>query len=146
MAAVEPDGTPTQHDPTRAAWSRSRTGWWIGGSLLATLLAFAIEPHVYRERYLAALESNSAPLVQAIRTFERDEDFSPPSLEALVPRYLARLPETGYRPNPTFSLSRGPGREWTLEVPTTTWTFEVDTFQYYSRVPGWRLVPANQVR
>jgi hypothetical protein len=135
-----------QHDLTQAMKTPSRTGWWITGVFLAVMVAIAIAPRVYRERHLATLEQNSAPLVQAIRAYARDQGVPPPSLQALVPRYVEQLPETGYRPNPRFSLSRGPGPEWTLEVPTTNWMFEVDTFQYYSRDPRWRLVPANEVR
>jgi hypothetical protein len=125
---------------------RARAGWWVAGLCAVSLIAYFVEPHIYRERFLPVLEENSAPLVDAVRAYQVDTGYAPPNLNALVPRYLDHLPETGYRPVSTFSYSRGPGREWTLEVPTNALQFDVDAFQYYSRVPGWRLIPANQVR
>ena len=100
-----------QRDPTQVSKRSSRTCWWIVGAPIAVFVALVIDPHVYRERHLATLEQNSAPLVRAIRAYARDEGIPPPSLKALVPRYIAQLPETGYRPNPRLTLSRGPGPE-----------------------------------
>lgn len=125
---------------------RARASWLIAGLAAIGVVAFVVEPHIKRERHLPRLEASAAPLVEAIRAYQADTGYAPASLKVLIPKYIERLPATGYRPVQAFSYSRGPGPEWTLEVPSTPLLFEVDTFQYYSRVPGWRLVPAVQVR
>lgn len=132
--------------PEAGSNDKARAAWWITGLATAGVLVFFVEPHVYRARYLRVLEASSVPLVDAIRAYEADTGYAPPALDQLVPKYIDRLPSTGYRPVPAFSYARGPGREWTLEVPSTSLLFDVDAFQYYSPVPGWRLVPADEVR
>lgn len=128
------------------ALGRVRASWLIAGLAAIGVVGFVVEPHIKRERQLPRLETSAAPLVAAIRAYQADTGYAPASSNVLIPKYIERLPTTGYRPVQAFSYSRGPGPEWTLEVPSTSLSFEVDTFQYYSRVPGWRLVPAVQVR
>ncbi len=132
--------------PLQTVNGRARASWWIAGFAVIGVIAFVVEPHINRERHLSRLGTSAAPLVEAIRAFQTDTGYPPATLNELVPRYLDHLPATRYRAVQTFSYSRGPGPEWTLEVPSTSLMFDVDAFQYYSRVPAWRLVPSGQVR
>jgi len=72
------------------------------------------------QRSWARVAKNGAPLVAAVRAYEKDHGHAPGSLQALVPEYLPRLPETGvachpwFRPGPRLGPASPSG--WSLEV------------------------------
>ena len=72
---------------------------------------------------MEAMARRSQPLIQAIRAYERDHGSPPDGLDALVPDYLPKVPETGISVYPTYLYNRaedgaGAGNPWQLRVPT----------------------------
>jgi len=89
-------------------------GLAIGGALLVFCISPAsiiggCSPYLFPALWLASVAEQGDPLVQAIRSYEADEGHPPPDLQALVPKYLARIPDTGFG-----------GEGWWEYVPTDT--------------------------
>ncbi len=80
------------------------------------------------------LANRSKPLVDAIRSYERDKDAAPPSLEALVPTYLKVVPATGFGAYPQYDYKR---REGTWFFGDNAWTLSVRSTGFY----GVRFLP-----
>lgn len=52
--------------------------------------------------YIARIQRNAKPIIEALGRFEQDEQRAPESLSELVPRYLASIPGTGWSEHPRF--------------------------------------------
>ena len=82
------------------------------------------------------LALRSAPLVSAIRRYELDHGEPPPTLSALVPAYLPRVPRTGMMAYPDYQYHLGPdahrseGNPWALSVFTPSGGINFDQFLY----------------
>ena len=78
----------------------SKRGFWVATTFGAAIAAVAL---IYAIRLASEMQSagfqhlalQSNDLVQAIKAFEAENKTPPPNLGALVPRYLARIPNTG---------------------------------------------------
>jgi hypothetical protein len=92
--------------------------------------------------FVRQLASRTQPLIAALEAFKEDRGRYPPSLEALVPNYLARVPGTGMMGDPDFRYTRvdpadelggGPGDPapgYHLSVGCT-WAFlQLDSMHY----------------
>jgi len=93
----------------------------VAGALFGLFLVAAgieCEPYVMPERYVGTIQSNAAPLIEAIDRYTAARGEAPMQLEQLVPEFIAAIPETGYRGSNTFGYSRGPSSstEWELYV------------------------------
>jgi len=83
--------------------------------LVVALLNLGCGPS--REQVGRVIE-RGAPLVQAIRTYESDTGQPPPSLDALVPKYLPAVPTTGLEAFPEYgyTVDRERPHRWRLSV------------------------------
>lgn len=85
------------------------------------------------------LALRSAPLVSAIRSYENDHGQPPPSLEALSPTYLPRVPRTGMMAYPTYryyvgaDAQRYDNNPWALVIDTPGGGINFDRFIYFPR-------------
>lgn len=92
------------------------------GSLLvaagAALVIYEVWPYVKARDYLPNLERSSAALIAAIDHYETDHTRPPETLDVLVPKYIAVVPATGYRPQQEFSYAvyERPGGSWSWEL------------------------------
>src|SRR5262249_38070430 len=90
----------------------------------------------FRRRHFADLAERSKPLIAAIRSFEKDRGAAPPSLEALVPDYIAVVPTTGLEAYPDylyFGKERAGswfGNPWVLQVSASEGALDFDYFYY----------------
>jgi hypothetical protein len=74
------------------------------------------------------------PLVDAIRKYESEQGTRPATLEELIPRYLADIPNTGLGAFPVFEYTtedtHGDGEPWSLRVPTSLGMVNWDMLLY----------------
>ena len=83
------------------------------------------------------LALRSAPLVSAIRSYEAAHGQPPPSLAALVPTYLPRVPRTGMMAYPDYryyvgaEAHRHDNNPWALIVHTPSGGINFDQFMYF---------------
>ncbi len=84
-----------------------------------------------------SLAERSAPLVQAIRSYESRHGTPPADLAALVPQFLPSIPSTGMAAYPRFEYhvgekaARYDGNPWVLVVFTPSGGINFDTFMYF---------------
>jgi hypothetical protein len=80
------------------------------------------------------LADRLAPLVEAIKSYEEAEGGAPPSLGALMPEYIANIPQTQIEAYPDLLYSKGMSGKgdnpWMLTVPTPLGGFNWDEFLY----------------
>lgn len=81
------------------------------------------------------LAERSAPLVQAIRSYEARHGGPPPDLTAMVPDFLAEVPGTGMGSAPHYEYYFGDeaadvGNPWVLMVAVPNGSLGDDTFLY----------------
>ena len=69
------------------------------------------------QREIERFAARNRPVVAALERYERERGGPPPSLAALVPAYLPRVPATGIGAMPSFRLERGLAG-WQLVVPS----------------------------
>lgn len=104
---------------------------------LYILIAFGLVRLGYSIRMdaFARLAERSESLVGAVHRYVEDEGHPPPELEALVPHYLPRVPDTGMPAYPTYEYSTGDrawrGNPWVIEVPCTSGGINFDRFTYF---------------
>jgi hypothetical protein len=100
----------------------------VGGLLLGARI---------RHDAFVRLAMRSVPLVGAIKDYEATQGRPPPSLEALVPTYLPRVPRTGMMAYPDYQYrigaeaERRAGNPWILTVYTPTGGINFDEFMYF---------------
>jgi len=70
---------------------------------------------------------HSQPLVAAITDYQHDHGTPPPNLEALVPKYLAAVPDTGITAFPAYHY-KVDGNAWSLSIGCP---FGMIDFSYY---------------
>ena len=83
-----------------------------------------------------SLAQRSAPLVEAIKAYERANGHPPPTLESIVPEYLPSIPGTGMGAYPKYRYVVGreelyDGNPWILMVFTPSGILNFDKFLYY---------------
>lgn len=100
-------------------------------------IGFVVAMRVGQKERLAAfpaIAERSRPLVDAIERYLRDNGVPPPSLEALVPRYLSAVPDTGMRAYPRYEYEIDPeywhGNPWVLYIKTPNIGLNFDRFIY----------------
>jgi hypothetical protein len=86
------------------------------------------------------LAERSRPLISAVRRFEAENERPPASLNELVPRYLAAIPNTGMAAYPAYEYVTGDtalkhyhGNPWAVWVDTPSGGINWDIFLYYPR-------------
>jgi hypothetical protein len=88
----------------------------------------------FRSRAIVRVVRQAAPLTAAIRAYSAAQGGPPPSLEALVPRFLPRVPETGMGAYPRFEYAVGAeapaGEPWALTVSTSLGILNWDILLY----------------
>ncbi len=96
--------------------------------LIASLFMTA---HV-RHNAFVALAERSRPLISAIKQYEKAKGTSPPSLESLVPEYIARVPGTGMSAYPSYKYAPKPNEHstWRLSVECPSGMINWDEFYY----------------
>ncbi len=94
-----------------------------------------------------SLALRSAPLVQAIRSYESQKGRPPEDITSLVPEFLSTIPETGMAAYPKYIYESGPkaaeryyGNPWVLIVHTPIGFLNWDDFLYF---PLQNYPPAN---
>lgn len=91
-----------------------------------------------RRAWLAELAERGEPLIAALRAYEAKHGAAPPTLDALVPQELERLPRTGFADCPEFWYRVEPRSEsdapssWTIGVDCSTGFMNWDEFLYTS--------------
>lgn len=85
-----------------------------------------------------AFAQRSKPLIAAIRQYEKDNATPPPSLSALVPKYLPAVPSTGMMAYPEYHYKTGGttstvygGNQWVLVVDTPSGGINFDEMLYF---------------
>ncbi|MBM3458122.1 MAG: hypothetical protein FJX77_06275 [Armatimonadetes bacterium] len=86
----------------------------FGAGCFVYLLFHDFDPWFLRKPRFEAATVRAQPLIDAIQRYERDKGAPPPSLEALTPRYLPRVPGTGLRKYPAFTYTVYKNRKSTL--------------------------------
>lgn len=89
-----------------------------------------------RRTGLEAAARRAKPLIAAIEKYKADEGHAPENLQALVPKYITRVPQTGMVSYPVFHYSRdnwgdGALQFYTLRVKTG-FALNYDSFNYFS--------------
>ncbi len=89
-----------------------------------------------RRAGLEAAATRAKPLVAAIERYKADEGHAPENLQELVPRYIARVPQTGMVSYPNFRYTRdswggGALQYYTLRV-RTGFALNYESFNYFS--------------
>jgi hypothetical protein len=122
----------------RRARRLSALAWLVAAVLY---LSLAIGGLVIGERIrfwaFDRLAERSVPLVSAIRSYETARGQPPPTLEALVPTFLPRVPRTGMMAYPDYQYYVGPdaqrhdGNPWALVVFTPGGGINFDRFMYF---------------
>jgi hypothetical protein len=64
--------------------------------------------NLMRAKRMEGLPGRAAPLIAAIRAYERENQHPPKTLEELVPRHIAALPSTGFGGHREWSYVVGP--------------------------------------
>lgn len=98
----------------------------------ANAVAAVVFGNATRMAGMGAFTRRSAPLVEAIKAYDRDHGEPPPHLDALLPDYLPEVPSTGMRAYPEYRYSVWPGKSpaWTLAV-STGWGLSFDEMLYF---------------
>jgi hypothetical protein len=105
---------------------------WLASFYLCFPLAQAIRMNGMRQ-----MADRSAPRVAAIERYVRDHAEPPPTLDALVPFYLDRIPETGLGAYPKYELLTGSvavsyeRNPWVLMVSTPSGGVNFDVMAYF---------------
>lgn len=99
-----------------------------------------------RHTSLEEVADKAQPLVNAIHAYERDTGAPPPSLSALVPKYLPKVPGTGFGSSPKFDyyahgVRYRPTSTWYLGFGTTD--FGLMDFDEFFYDPAQRFDGAN---
>lgn len=100
-----------------------------------------------REVALAEFADRSAPLIQAIERFDRDTGHAPKDLDDLVPKYIARIPDTGLAQPDKYDYEVMKGKHrWQLSILCSRGMLNWDEFIYrpshdYSDVGGGWVEP-----
>jgi hypothetical protein len=118
----------------RAVAARNFTGAVVllGSSFVGFMLGGEI-----RQDGFERLAARSAPLVEAIRSYEAKHGQPPPDLAALVPDFLPAVPGTGIGAYPEYTYYVGEkarrfnDNPWALEVFTPSGGINFDTFLYF---------------
>ena len=94
----------------------------VAFALLACALGVALPVGVrkltvkIRHEAFVGVANRGAPLVEAIRRYEKENGEQPSKLDDLVPRYLQDIPGTGLRGYPEFVYWQARQGEWLLEM------------------------------
>jgi hypothetical protein len=119
--------------PRRLGWRLAAVSFVFAAVFMICIRAAA---HVRMEG-MARLATRSAPLVQALHAYERDQGHPPKALEELAPRYLPAVPETGLPAYPKYDLLTGEeaaaydGNTWVLRVSTPDGLLNFDEMAYF---------------
>lgn len=128
----------------------ARTRNFAKNVLISTLIFFPfliaslfMTAHV-RHNAFVALAERSRPLISAIKRYEKEKGTSPPSLESLVPKYLARVPGTGMSAYPSYKYELKPNidSKWRLMVDCPSGMINWDEF-YYEPEQNYQLGPVT---
>ena len=120
--------------------SRRLAARLFGGSVVLGVTAFSglgLANHV-RTRAFDQLARRSAPLVEAIRLYERRHGEMPVDLSALVPEFVREVPKTGMAAYPNYEYYRGAeaaifdGNPWVLLVRCPRGVLNWDQFMYFA--------------
>lgn len=85
------------------------------------------------------MADRTEPLIRAIRAYENTHRVPPTTLDALVPNYIAVIPNTGLRAYPRYNYVSGEqakdydGNPWALYVDTSSGLGNWDIFLYLPR-------------
>ena len=79
-----------------------------GVAIVAGTLVGGAIGRAQRQGHMAQIPVRGAPLVRAIRSYEHSEHHPPRVLGDLVPRYLSRIPSTGFGGHPDWFYRSGP--------------------------------------
>ena len=92
--------------------------------------------HIRRAAFVALAE-RSKPLVEAVKTYERNHGMPPESLNSLVPHYLPKIPSTRMGAFPAYEYASGDkakrfeANPWALYVFTPSGGINFDQFLYF---------------
>lgn len=89
--------------PFRFSRSRSATLFPFNAALIGICIVSVVLTNVARVQAYSAFAKRSQPVVDAILNFEANTGRPPRTLDELVPEYLAKLPTTGFGPNPNYN-------------------------------------------
>ena len=102
-----------------------------------------------RRAGLEAAVAHAKPLIAAIESYKTDKGHAPKNLQALVPKYIARVPQTGMVSYPDFRYSRADWGDGALQFYTlrvrTGFALSYESLDYFSdrkypkRLPGERI-------
>jgi len=109
-------------------------GLGLVGICVVAFWAFHPLNWFFRSRAVARVVHNAGGLTNAVRAYSAAHGSPPPSLEALVPRFLAEILSTGMGAYPSFDYRVGPqappGEQWALTVSTSLGILNWDILLY----------------
>jgi hypothetical protein len=99
-------------------FSARATGKFLIALGLTLIFALSVKiSNLVIEARLANAVENAAPLIAALKNYEKETGHPPSSLQSLVPKYMAAIPQTGIG-NPTdFQYSLSKKHRWYLFFP-----------------------------
>lgn len=95
---------------------------YIAIFLLSATLGAKARSHGFK-----SLARRSRPLVEAITRYEKKHGVPPPSMEALAPDFISKIPTTGMPAYPKYHYSASTQTISELNFPPTPWVLYVHT-------------------
>lgn len=113
-------------------WERAIAGLGALGVIFGTLPCIGPMLDASSRHGVTVISRNGAPLISALRAYQRDHGRYPERLSALVPDYLPRIPTTGLAAFPKFEYGCVEGKEFSLWVHTEIALLDMSVCSYDS--------------
>ena len=117
--------------------AQSINGFIISAIFFASAFVCIRVGGLVRDHAFHQLAERSQPLVSALEAYQAQEGSLPPSLEALVPKYLADVPNTQMGAYPEYEYYVGQeamqydSNPWVLVIQTPSGGINWDMFMYF---------------
>lgn len=113
-------------------WERAVAGLGALGLIFGTLPCIGPVIDASSLHGVTTISRNGAPLISALRAYQRDHGRYPERLSALIPNYLPRIPTTGLAAFPKFEYGCTEGKEFSLWVHTEIVLLDMSVCSYVS--------------
>ncbi len=94
---------------------RSIASFALVFSFPALMISVVLFGWLVKER-LMNIENRAGPLIEAIKTYAKEQGHAPVELAVLAPKYIPAIPETKELDQPQFEYSPNVDGEWQLRV------------------------------
>ncbi|MHB9131617.1 MAG: hypothetical protein ACYDBB_11085 [Armatimonadota bacterium] len=127
-----------------AAWKgrKELRRWYLRTTVVITLLVITFWPLMYGilipwrdqvwQQAFTTVVNHSQPLISAINQYQAGHHGTPPpSLNALVPKYLSTIPGTGLRAFPAYCYRIDDNGAWALSVYCSRGLIDFSSYEYH---------------